>query len=476
MSSTENTLPLELHTKPSERVSYYLYFTGQNAVYTIVTLFMTTYLMFLNVDLVKAGSIMLAVKVWDAVNDAIFGVIFDSFKFKNKKKFTPWLKISAILVPITTILLFIIPKGAGENLKLAWFAIAYILWDTAYTLCDVPAFGLITAMSNNINERNSILSYKSIWAAGGAGFAYIIATVAISEKVGGNFGIVAIIIAAMALITMLPISFKAKERFVVEDEEEFTLKRMVTYIIKNKYLLIYYLGFLFYSGLNAGGALNLFVSYYLFNSSMFSLLVLAISVVPSLVIALLVPKIIKKIDKMKVYLWSVMLSIILGIIIWLVGYKNITLFVILSILRAIPLAVVGVVMFMFTPDCAEYGKFTSGIDAKGITFAIQTFMAKLTAAISSALGLFLLGLNYTGWQSVSVENFQQLQQLNIVQSTHSLNVLWFIYAMVPVIGCILAFVVWSFYGLKDKDIQIMTDCNAGLISKEEALSLLSKKY
>ena len=51
---------------------------------------------------------------------------------------------------------------------------------------------------------------------------------------------------------------------------------------------------------------------------------------------------------------------------------------------------------MFTPDCAEYGQFKSGISAKGITFAIQTFSVKITAAISSSLALFLLGLFQSG--------------------------------------------------------------------------------
>ena len=42
-------------------------------------------------------------------------------------------------------------------------------------------------------------------------------------------------------------------------------------------------------------------------------------------------------------------------------------FIIISILRAVPMAILGVMLFMFTPDCAEFGKFTSGIEAKGIT-------------------------------------------------------------------------------------------------------------
>lgn len=72
-------------TKPKERLSYYLYFCGQNAIYNLVASFLTTYLMLSIGGLVKTAGIMLAVKVWDAVNDAIFGVLFDKVKFKSGK-------------------------------------------------------------------------------------------------------------------------------------------------------------------------------------------------------------------------------------------------------------------------------------------------------------------------------------------------------------------------------------------------------
>ena len=158
-------------TKPKERLSYYLYFCGQNAIYNLVASFLTTYLMLSIGGLVKTAGIMLAVKVWDAVNDAIFGVLFDKVKFKSGKKFVPWLKISLVFIPLTTVMLFAIPNNFSENAKLIWLAVSYILWDTAYTLCDVPIFGIITSMSENIDERNSIISDQQIWAGVGSGAA-----------------------------------------------------------------------------------------------------------------------------------------------------------------------------------------------------------------------------------------------------------------------------------------------------------------
>lgn len=175
--------------------------------------------------LVKTAGIMLAVKVWDAVNDAIFGVLFDKVKFKSGKKFIPWLRISLVFIPLTTVMLFAIPNDFSENAKLAWLTVAYILWDTAYTLCDVPIFGIITSMSENIDERNSIISYKQIWSGVGSGVALILGTVLVGEQVKLNYTVVAIICAVFAIITMIPACFKLEERFGGDRDEDFTLKR-----------------------------------------------------------------------------------------------------------------------------------------------------------------------------------------------------------------------------------------------------------
>ena len=68
-------------TAPVERLSYYSYFAGQNMIYTLFNVCLTTYLLFLGIDPIKSATVMLVVKVWDAVNDTLFGVIFDSIKF-----------------------------------------------------------------------------------------------------------------------------------------------------------------------------------------------------------------------------------------------------------------------------------------------------------------------------------------------------------------------------------------------------------
>lgn len=463
-------------TQPVERVSYYSYFAGQNMIYTLFNVCLTTYLLFLGINPTKSAAVMLAVKIWDAVNDTMFGVIFDSIRFKSGRKYLPWIRVSTVLIPLATILTFVIPSGSSEAVKLSWFAVAYILWDTAYTLCDVPIFGILTSMSQSVDERNTIQSYKSIATYAGVGITSTLSTVLISEKVGMNYGMISVIICIMAFALMSPASFKLKERFNAESEESFTVRRMFSYLFKNKYLLIYYIGVFFYSSLSIGNAFTLYVSYYLFNSALFSILVGAIGTVPQLLIALLLPKLIRKFDKMKVNRVCLLLYVVLSVITWLVGYGNVAVYIILFTVRSIPLAVVSLEMFMFTPDCAEYGLFKSGTEAKGITFAVQTFMAKLTGSISGALGLFILGLESVGWQVVEVASFQELEQSGVTQTPHALDMLWLIFMLVPAIGGLLAYITWLFYDLKDKDVQLMIDCNTGKITRKEALDRMSKTY
>ena len=461
------------HTTGKERKSYYLYFLGQNIIYSMVVTFLTTYLLFQGVDPVKSATVMLIVKIWDAVNDAIFGCIFDKVKFKSKQKFMPWLKISLPIIPISTALIYMIPNGSSEIVKLLWFAVFYLVWDTAYTLCDVPIYGIVTAMTDNLDERTSLLSYKSIWAGAGSAIATVVPTIITGQQVGLSFGVAAIIVSVIAFITMIPMCKNGKERFVNNDaeEEQFTVRMMFKYLFSNKYLLIYYAGFFFQSGFNVMTSMNLLASYYLFGNEFFSLLVGALAVAPMLVASLFVPKMVEKYGKRKIFIMSNWAAVILGTISWILGYHNVIVFIILTVLRAVPLGIQGVMLFMFTPDCAEYGKFKTGIDAKGITFAIQTFMAKITGAMSAALGMFLLG--FFKWKEVNAESFQDLAAQNVQQSEFTLNGLWFIFVMIPTIGLIFAGIIWHFYKLKDEDVKLMIDCNNGKITREEALEKIS---
>ena len=468
--------PAGYMTTFKERLSYWTYFIGQNVYYNITAAFISTYLAMQGINLAKVAIVLLIVKIWDAVNDPIFGFIFDKVKFKNGQKSLPWLRIATALIPVVTIVLFAIPSGLTETGKLIWFGLAYVAWDTVYTLTDVPAYAMLNTMTDNLQERNTLLSVNRVFSGGGVVIYGVVLPLLISEKVGMSATMAVAIMAIFSAITMVPLSVNCKERNYRpgQEDENFSMKQMFQYLKSNKYLLIYYGGYMATDALKTFNAVLLFASFYLFGDSLFSIVLNILNMVPGVFAAMAMPTILKKFDKFKTLFWCNILCIALGLVIYFTGYDSKGLFLILTCIRTVPMSIVGILAFMFTPDCAEYGEYKSGINAKGITFAIQTFSVKITGAVSSSLALALLGL--FGWVAVEAESFEQLAALNIQQSAAALNGLWIVYALIPVVGMIISTFFYLGYKLNDKDVQIMAKCNSGEITREEAEKLLSRKY
>ena len=460
-------------TTSKERFSYWTYFVGQNIYYNITAVYISTYLAMQGISLAKVSLVLLIVKIWDAINDPIFGYIFDKVKFKSGQKSLPWLRIATALIPVVTIILFAIPSGMSETGKLIWFGVAYVLWDTVYTLTDVPAYAMLNTMTDSLPERNTLLSVNRVFSGGGV-VLYGVAVPMLVARMNATAAIA--IVSVFSAITMIPLCLNCKERNYKpkEEDENFSPRQMFRYLGKNKYLLTYYAGYMATDALKTANAVLLFVSFYLFNSVEFSVVLNLLNMVPGVFAAMAMPFLLKKFDKMKMLFSCNIINIVLGLAIYFLGYGNRTLFLVLTCIRTVPMSVVGILAFMFTPDCAEYGQYKSGINAKGITFAIQTFSVKITGAVSSALALFLLGL--FRWITVEAESFEELAAMNIQQSAGALNGLWIVYALVPVIGMIISTFFYLAYKLNDKDVQIMAKCNSGEITRAEAEKLLSRKY
>ncbi len=458
-----------------ERLSYWTYFVGQNVYYNITFLFLSTYLAMQGIALWKVSIVLLIVKVWDAVNDPIFGYVFDRVKFKSGLKSLPWLRLSVLLIPFVTIAVFAIPR-AGETVKLIWFAVAYLLWDTVYTLTDVPAYAMLNTMTDSLPERNLLLSVNRVFSGAGYLLCAVTLPILIGEGVGMSYTTAVAILAVISALTMVPLCVFCRERNykAEEDTGDFSFRQMFSYLRSNKYLLTYYGGYMATDGLKTSSAVTLFVAFYLFGKVEFNTILTLLGMVPGIFAAMAMPTLLKKFDKFQVLFWCHIVNILLGLVIYFVGYEHTMFFLVMTFIRAIPMCVVGVLAFMFTPDCAEYGQYKSGISAKGITFAIQTFSVKITGAVSSALALFLLGLFQ--WVTVEADSFEQLAAMGITQPPQAISGLWVVYALVPVIGMVISTFFYLGYKLNDKDVQIMAKANAGEITREEAEKLLSRKY
>ena len=244
---------------------------------------------------------------------------------------------------------------------------------------------MLNTMTDNLPERNTLLSVNRVFSGAGVLIYGVVLPLLIGESVGMSASWAVAILSVFSALTMVPLSVNCKERNYKpeEDDESFSPKQMLQYLGKNKYLLTYYGGYCATDALKTSSAVTLFVSFYLFGNSLYSIVLNILNMVPGVFAAMLMPTILKRFDKFKTLFWCNIVNILLGLVIYFTGYNNQALFLTLTCIRTVPMSLVGILAFMFTPDCAEYGEYKSGISAKGITFAIQTFSVKITGAAGS---------------------------------------------------------------------------------------------
>lgn len=451
---------LGYRTTRSERVSYWLYFLGQNVFYGLIAINMQTFYSDVGITAASIAIILFITKVWDAVNDPLLGVLIDKIRFK-KGRFMPWIRIAMPALAVSSILFFSLPGSGSPTLKVVWATLAYIAWDMSYTICDVPIFVLPTSMTDNIKERGQMLTMGRYFAMIGVTGASMLLPM-LQSRLG--WFVTALILTGVAVLTMLPLCFKGKERRVVRPEKEITLRQMFRYVVGNKYLLIFYLA-MFISGLtNFSQYVTIYFARHNLGSQDMAGLISLLSMVPMLIIGAILPSITKRMDKFTLYIICNLVAAAFGIVRFFIGYSNMTVFFVLYIVQAIFTSANNILLFTFTPDCLEYGTYHTGERAEGIAASVQTFFSKLVGSISGPVAMLILA----GFGFVSGENIAQPASVS--------QGIWLCYSLLPAIGTLLAVALLKFYKLRDRDVQVMAQYNDGEITKEEAEKQLAAKY
>ena len=161
--------------QPKEGIAFSLAGFGQNLICTIVGSYLTVFM----TDAIGAPALwvaflMLFARIFDAMNDPIMGSIVDRTRTKWGKC-RPYLKWMPIPIAIMTILCFL-PwyAQAGQAGGFAAISVVYVLWSVVYTICDVPYWGLSTAMSNDTYRRGNLLTIARLICTLGAGIVTIV--------------------------------------------------------------------------------------------------------------------------------------------------------------------------------------------------------------------------------------------------------------------------------------------------------------
>lgn len=448
---------------PLEHRSYCTFFLGQNILWAFIG-YISTYLTDIGIPAAKAAAILIIPKVWDAINDTIFGYIVDRHKFRNGQKFMPWVRIGTAAVGITTVAIFIIPPSFSEAIKVTWFVLAYLLFDVAYTILDAPAFAVTTVMTSNVQERTSIIAGGKLWSMVGA----MIATVLIPTlRPILGWAKASIVFVVVSIILMIPMLFNIKERHsqTVSSQESPTFGQMLTYLKSNKYLLFVLLALLILGLSSVEQILAIYLARICFGKESVATIVSACVAVSVIVSSAVIPSLSKKWDKFQVLRAGLLFSLVANVATFFVGYSNLPLAIVFIMLKCVGLAFYQVIIYMLIADTVEYGTYKSGTRAAGISFALQCFTAKMKNALVNSVALGALAI------------FGFVEGENAIQPAGVDKGVWGVFCLLPAIGFAIALVLLSLsYKLRDKDVQIMSRFNNGEISKAEAEEALASRF
>ncbi len=449
-----------------DRLYYGLWFLGENIIWAYVIL-APTFLLDIGIDATLASAILFGPKIWDAVNDTLFGFIVDKTRFRSREKFMPWIKAGSILISLTVLFMYAIPYDLkNEKVKIVWFVLGYLLMDGAYTLMDAPMFAMPTVMSDDMQERTSLISANRFCGI----FGSIIATVIIPmirPKLG--WFVTALILSVISVLLMIPFLLKGKERILSDEKQDkgYTFSQMISYVLHNRYLLISLL-LIFVQGVTSvESVLSLIAARNCLGGESKATLLTAIALVPTFLMALMVPKLTEKYDKTRLILIGLILSLFSSLALFVTGYDHFYLITFFMAIKGTGISFFLILSYILTADSVEYGTYKTGTRANGITFSLQAFAVKMKNALIGSISLFALGL--FGYDSSLGESVRQSE--SVVKG------IWAVYNLMPAIGSIFCIVILlCFYHLRDKDVDVMAKYNSGSITKEEAEALLAEKY
>ena len=178
VGSVEQQPTLRTYTS-RERNFYLAGMVGQNIIYNVVGAALSYYFQFtLAIPAIIVTVLMAIARVWDALNDPIMGTIVDKTRTKWGKC-RPYLIYIPMPIFVITTLCFVnfgfyeVGQTAMNALIVAWAAVTYLLWEIAYTVGDIPLWGVTSLMTEDEKARNKLLSMARIFGGIGAGVSLL---------------------------------------------------------------------------------------------------------------------------------------------------------------------------------------------------------------------------------------------------------------------------------------------------------------
>lgn len=380
----------------SEMVAYGLGDMGSNFIFQISLVYLTIfYTDVFGISAAMVSVIFLVARVWDAINDPIMGSVIDKANLKGGK-FKPYMIYGAIPLAIVNILTFTTPD-LSEIGKIIWAFSTYLSLGMIYTAVNCPYGAMSSSMTSDQKERTDLSAIRTIFALFG-GIAMIVTPILVNVigKDDPAFGwqMTVAILSVMGAALIIYSGTKCKERIKSEpNKDSITPKTFVNTVSSNKPLAVICFCVIVIYGNNAiaSGAGAYFFKYVIGDFSLMSGYI-AISLISTIVGAILSKSLSGKIEKKTIFVLGVTIAIVRPLSMYASDLPVIYTF---TAIGAVGMGMAMGVIWSLVADTVEYGELITGKRSEGIIYSTIGFFFKLGSALGGIIpGLILTSTGY----------------------------------------------------------------------------------
>lgn len=393
-------------------------------------------------------------KVIDAITNVIMGYIIDRTHTKQGKA-RPWLLLSAVVLPISGILLFTVPNG-NDTVKVLWVMISYNLYYSfAYTIYNMSHNLMVPLSTRNTTQRGGLSVFNQIATIMISGMLVaMVFPMVIMPMIGVNvtgwitlMGILSILTLPLTLMEYYFTKERVTEETAGQEEKKIPFLTQLKIIFTDKYMLLIFGYFLIWTIGTSMKNLGLvyFCNYVLgtYNDGITQTLVSVIGGIPMGIGIFAVWPLAKRFGKRNVTMYGFVLYAI-GSAICCIAPTNMAVVLAGQFIKNIgglPCAYVFMALFADTLDHIEW---KSGIRCDGTAMSIYNIIA--VSSVGICTGVFNLMLSVAGY--VAPEISAAGETIAAVQPQSVSDVITFSFVGLEVITGIVLAVLLSFLNVE----------------------------
>lgn len=393
-------------------------------------------------------------KVIDAITNVIMGYIIDHTKTAQGKA-RPWLLLSAPLLLISGVLLFVVPQG-NETVQVIWVMLSYnLFYSFAYTIYNMSHNLMVPLSTRNTEQRGSLSVFNQISTIMMSGIIVaLIFPMLIMPQLGvdkSKWIVTMSILSCLALPLTLMEYYFTKERVTMEDinkkeEEKIPYKNLLKAIFTDKYMVLILLYFLIYTVGTQFKNLGLvyFCNYVLgsYNDGKTQTMISVIGGIPMGIGIFAVWPLAKKFGKRNLTIAGFVLYAIGSAICWICPTNMVVVLVgqFIKNIGGLPCSYVFMALFADVLDHLEWKK---SFRCDGIAMSIYNIIAVTSVGIVT--GLFNMLLSKSGYVAPSLINGETVAA---VQSVATKNAITFSFVGLESITAVILIVILAFINVE----------------------------